>query len=288
MSLRGVLLAALAAIAAASAARAEPPVWTVRDKDSELVLFGSIHVLPRSLAWRPKALERALARADDVWFEIPVDPAATAESAALAARRSALPPGQSLTALLGARDAALLKQVASDYGAPMVQLDRLQPWMAEIVLAAAAFRRFDAGAEAGVERLLLAQVPTKAAVRAFETPAEQVALFADAPMAEQLASLRQTVDEMADGPDEYAALLRAWLAGDVATLEKEAVAPLREASPALYRRLVLTRNRRWTEVLDQRLKGSGRTVVIVGMGHLVGKDGLPAALRRLGYRVEGP
>jgi uncharacterized protein YbaP (TraB family) len=40
--------------------------------------------------------------------------------------------------------------------------------------------------------------------------------------------------------------------------------------------------------LDQRLKGKGRTVVVVGVGHLVGADGLPARLRALGYSVTGP
>ena len=45
------------------AALALPAVWTVRDADSELVLFGSIHALPTDLAWRPPALDAALARA---------------------------------------------------------------------------------------------------------------------------------------------------------------------------------------------------------------------------------
>jgi uncharacterized protein YbaP (TraB family) len=286
--MRGALLALAALVLSACQARAEPPIWIVRDHDSELLLFGSIHVLPRGMAWKPRRLDAAMARADDIWFEMPMDAAAQGQSAALAAQRSFLPAGQSLFALVGPTDAARLKTICADYGVPADYMDRLQPWMADIVLSAGAFRRFDASAAAGAERVLTAQAPATAALKAFETPTEQVALFADAPMAEQLASLRQTLDEMADGPDEYASLLKAWLAGDVRALEKQAVAPLRKASPALYRRLVVDRNRRWTTVIDQRLKGKGRTVVIVGMGHLVGKDGLPTALRALGYRVEGP
>ena len=69
---------------------------------------------------------------------------------------------------------------------------------------------------------------------------------------------------------------------------KEALQPLRKASPALFRRLVSDRNARWTTELDARLKGKGRTVVVVGVGHLVGDDGLPSRLRALGYSVTGP
>ena len=47
----------------------------MRDADSEMVIFGSVHVLPPGLDWRPKALDAALAKADDLWFELPIDPA---------------------------------------------------------------------------------------------------------------------------------------------------------------------------------------------------------------------
>jgi uncharacterized protein YbaP (TraB family) len=115
-----------------------------------------------------------------------------------------------------------------------------------------------------------------------------VQILAGAPVPDQIASLLQTLEEMEDEPDDYAQLVRAWMAGDLKTLDREALQPLRAASPALFRRLLTERNARWTLVLDARLKGRGRTVVVVGMGHLIGPDGLPARLRALGYRVQGP
>ena len=105
---------------------------------------------------------------------------------------------------------------------------------------------------------------------------------------EQIASLRQTMREMADEPDEFGVLLKAWMDGDVATLRHEALDPLRKASPVLFKRLVTDRNARWTQVLDARMKGHGRTVVVVGVGHLIGPDSVPARLRALGYSVTGP
>ena len=78
------------------------------------------------------------------------------------------------------------------------------------------------------------------------------------------------------------------MAGDLTALDRDALRPLRRASPGLFARLVTARNARWTAELDRRLKGRGRTVVVVGVGHLIGKDGLPARLRALGYSVEGP
>jgi uncharacterized protein len=286
--MRRLLATALAFALLGGAARAEPPVWVVTDKDSELVLFGSVHVLQPGLAWRPQALVRALARADDVWFELPVDPTTADASVKIAAKLGVLPEGQSLHALLPAADSERLARVAQAYRVSPQLLDRLRPWMAELALAGAAFRRAGAATDDGVERAIAAAAPKTARRRAFDTPAEQIAVLAETPLAEQIASLSQTLKDMEDRPDEYGRLLRAWMAGDLEALDREAIAPLKAAAPTLFKRLVTDRNAAWTEVLHRRLKGRGRTVVVVGVGHLIGPDGLPARLRALGYSVKGP
>lgn len=277
-----------AAFVLAAPARAEPPIWVVRDRDSEMVLFGSIHVLPPGLNWRPAALEAGLKRADDLWFELPPGPAAEAEIARLAATTGILPVGQSLFTLLTPGDAAQLIRAADSLGLDKTTLDRLQPWLAEVALAAAAYRAAGADSEHGVEKSVETTTPATAQRRALETPAEQLRLFDQSPRAEQIASLNQTVRELQEDPDAFNDLVRAWMAGDPQTLDREALDPLRKASPGVFRRLVTERNARWTVALDARLKGKGRTVVVVGVGHLVGADGLPARLRALGYSVTGP
>ena len=260
----------------------------VRDRDSELVLFGSVHVLPPGLAWEPAALKRAIASADDIWFELPVDPATEIDTAQLATQLGVLGPDQSLFRLLSPDDAARLARVAQAYDVSPMLLDRLKPWMAEIALAGAAYRKAGAETGLGVEKALSAEAPPRVTRRAFETPAEQLAMFAGSPSAEQIASLHETLKELEEKPGEYQALVRAWMAGDVAALDAEALQPLRQASPDLFRRIVSERNARWVKALRTRLKGHGRTVVVVGVGHLVGPGGVPARLRALGYSVQGP
>lgn len=283
--LLGVLAAAFLFTASAHAA---PPIWVVKDGDSEMLLFGSIHVLPPGLAWRPAALDAGLKRADDLWFELPAGPAAEQEIARLAATTGVLPPGQSLFTLLTPRDAELLIRAADSFGLDKTTLDRLEPWLAEVALAGAAYRAAGADTEHGVEKTVESTAPARIRRQALETPAEQLSLFDQTPQAEQIASLNQTVRELQDDPDGYNKLVRAWLAGDADALDREALEPLRKASPNVFRRLVTERNARWTVELDGRLKGKGRTVVVVGVGHLVGSDGLPSRLRALGYSVTGP
>ncbi len=265
-----------------------PPVWIVRDADSEIVIFGSMHILPPGVDWRPDALDAALAKADDLWFELPMDAASQAQVGQAAMARGYLPAGQTLTGLLGPADGARLRKTAEDLGLPMAVLQYLQPWLAEVSLANAMFMQSSASRAEGVETVIERTAPASAARRAFETPEQQIAILADTPQEAQVASLRQTLDELAEGPGAYDELVQAWAAGDIRTLETEALDPIREASPVLYRRLIVDRNTRWIETIKARMAGSGETVIVVGAGHLVGRDGLPARLRALGFKVEGP
>jgi uncharacterized protein YbaP (TraB family) len=287
MILRSLLLG-LAGALAAGAVHAQPPVWVVRDADSELVLFGSIHVLPPNLDWTPPALTRDLAKADDLWFELPIDPAAQSEVAALAVQRGLAPAGQPLSGLLSADGKARLARVCAKYGLSPAALEGFQPWYAEVAIAWVMFRQAGAEADEGVEKQVAARAPASAGRRAFETPAQQIALFADTPLPEQVASLEQSLEEIEETPDQMNQLVADWMAGDIEALDRDALDPLREASPAIFKRLITERNARWVQALDARLKGAGRTVVVVGMGHMIGPDGLPARLRALGYSVEGP
>jgi len=284
--LRPLLIAAFAALPIA--VQAHPPVWIVSDKDSTVVLFGSVHILPKVDDWRPKALTDALAKADDVWFEIPLDDAARLQASQLVAAKGLAPKGQSLAKLLPKRDQQRLQRVAKALNLPMAQLDLLQPWLAEVSITAAFMASRGATDEQGVESVLAAAAPATAKIRAFETPSEQISLLADLPRDVQLAALADTLEEIEERPDSFDKLIAYWISGDVERLRREVVDPLKKVSPTLYRAMIQRRNAAWTKVIAERMAGSGETVIIVGAGHLVGPEGVPALLRARGLKVEGP
>lgn len=278
------LAAALALATLPAPAAAEPTVWTIRDADSTIVLFGSVHLLPGGLDWRPATLDAALAEADDLWFETLTDDSASG----LAARRlGVLPAGESLMTRLTPQGRARLQRQGERLGLSPAAVDGLRPWLADLTLSVAALLQDGAFADAGVERTLETAAPA-ATRRYFESPAEQIDFLAGAPESDQLASLEETLRQLDEDPELFSRLVRAWLAGDQAAIEQLGVAPIRTLSPVLYERLLAGRNRRWAEIILARLAGSGTTVMVVGAGHLTGPDGVPALLRARGVAVEGP
>jgi uncharacterized protein YbaP (TraB family) len=283
-----ILFLAAAVTFVSDAAFAMPPTWVVHHGRATLTLFGSVHLLPTGLGWRPPALEAALAGADEMWFELPIDAATADEADALVDKLGGLPAGDTLSAHLGPGQNARLDRIAQDLGLPMAVLEQTRPWEAEVVVSLADDAKHGALADQGVEQQLAASTPPSVRRRAFETPRQQIEFLAGAPMAAQVASLDETLGEIDTQPHLYEDIVAAWMAGDTAALEKEALDPLRQDSPQMYQRLVAERNRRWAKVIVRLLGGDKRVVVVVGVDHMLGADGLPALLRAQGYAVEGP
>ena len=281
-------IVACLAVLAAPAAMAQPPLWTVCARHATLILFGSIHLLPPGLDWEPPALAAALARADEVWFELPINDVTSGEAQRLALAHGLLPKGDSLFKHLSAGEMTRLAEAGGKVGIPPRFLAPMRPWMAEVTLSLAQDAQAGAVAGQGVEQQLSLQAPATAHRRSFETAGQQISFLASAPMADQIASLDETLGEIADDPDIYQRVVRTWMAGDLAGLKKDALDSLAKVSPTLYRRLIVDRNRRWADTLTRRLAGEGVIVVVVGTGHLLGPQGVPALLRARGFTVDGP
>jgi uncharacterized protein YbaP (TraB family) len=283
-----VLALAMALGAAVASAGAKPPVWIVRSKHATLLLFGSIHLLPPGLDWRPPELDDALARASEVWFELPINADSDRRAAAATIAQGALPKGQSLLHMLSAEDAAQLQVAATTLHYPPEAIDRMQPWMAELTLSVAEDAQSGATSFNGVEVQAQAITPVATRRLAFETPEQQIGFLSGAPLPDQLASLEWTVREIEQDPAAYQRMVSEWMAGDVNGLQHDAMDPLAAVSPTLYDRLLGARNRVWARKLGERMRKSGLIVVIVGVGHMIGPGGLPALLRAQGLDVQGP
>lgn len=284
------LIVALAALIVAwgGAARADPPIWRIHGAHSEITLFGSVHLLSDQAQWRTPALSAALAQADEVWFEIPLDPESRAGGEAAIQAAGVLPQGKRLSDLLPRRARARLARTAKALNLPPQGLERLQPWLAETMLTLLDLQRHGAREGLGVEEQVSRDAPAGAERHAFETAEQQVHMLSSAPLREQVASLDETLRQIEQEPDSFERLQTAWGQGNVAWIRREALDPLRRTAPGLYRRMVADRNRRFAERIERLLQGSEKAFIVVGVGHLVGPDSVPALLRRKGVAVEGP
>lgn len=271
----------------AAPAMAAPALWHVTGPEGDVVLFGSIHILPPDIRWRTPAIERAMADADVFVFETPADGAAMTRMQQLVAAHGRLPQGASLRALLppAARtdyDAAL----EAAHLAPAA-IDREQPWLADLHLLLAQSEREHFSPDAGVDRQIMALAQARhREIRYFETIDQQFALLAPSDDDLQLEEFESDLKDYRKPDTDLDALVAAWARGDVAAIDRLMNGELADF-PAAKQALLTDRNRRWALQIETMLHEKRRFFVTVGAAHLAGADGVPALLRKAGYHVTG-
>ncbi len=277
--------AAAMAPAPAPAAATAPAAWVLRNATTEVTLFGTVHALPRGLAWLKPVVAARFDAADTLVLEtvIPADPGALAP---LVAELGMRPVPKPMVQRLPAAAAAKLPAAAADAGLPLAALDQMREWLAAIVFSQASLTKLGITAESGVEPALTerARAQTKPIV-GLETPEQQLRYLASLPDADQTALLAETIDNMATAKTDADKLVALWRSGDIDTIasefDKEA-----KASPNLMRVLLTERNRRWADWIAGIMRRPGKVFIAVGAGHYGGPDGLLALLAARGLVAE--
>ena len=280
--------AMLVALAAAGPVRAEPALWVVKDADSTVYLFGTVHVLKPGSSWRTPKVDAALNESGEVWFELAEtgDEEASAKVAAALLPQLGVDLARPLSSRLSAQDRVRLAQGSRALGILVAQLEPMRPWLAALTFALAPIVKAGYDPKLGVDSLLGAAARAQnKPIRAFETMEQQFRFFADLPPAIELQLLREALDELDRGPEVLDGLSRAWSEGDTKAFERLFVDELRD-SPELYKVLIDDRNEAWANAIAQRMKGAGVSFVAVGAGHLTGPDSVQAKLARRGLEAE--
>jgi hypothetical protein len=289
-----VLLAAAALAALTTAACAETPnaaidptLYVVRDADSTMYLYGTVHVRPNGADWGDEDVRQALAASEEIWTEIEMSPEADARVQALAQQAGAAPQGRPLSSWLSAEENARLNALTQSLGIPSGALENTQPWAAALALSLIPIMQAGYNPASGVDRSVDAYGDQNGKrMRALESAEDQIGFLSSLSPELQRAMLIEAIDETREGPALLNRMTRAWEQGDEAVLEELVIDDTRRDYPELYQTLFVRRNAEWMGPLVRELEGAGVDFIAVGAGHLIGEDGLVALLRARGYTVE--
>ncbi len=266
----GALLLTLAGCGKPSI-EAHPALWRISDGDTTIYLLGSIHLLPPDINWRTALIERAIATSDTLVLESSpdemVDFRTMAQGANLKPVNDRVSPGKR----------QLLDGMIARSGIARETLDGYKDWALATTFATGDAIAAGATTQNGVEAKLWSAFKSDKKTRlAFYTVKEQLDQLNALPEADQ----REMLENTLSGKENYGETLRAWIRGDVASIEKTA-----ECTP-LEGKLVGQPNNRWTQWITARMKQPGTVLVAVGLGHMAGPYALPKLLVARGLKVE--
>ena len=276
-----VTVSPTAAKPAPASVDADPALWVVKDDDTTIYLFGTVHVLKPGLSWFDEAVKAAFDKSDTLVLELVMPAADVAQASALRAGTAPVGTPPLSQRLPPAARARYLAQLTS-LGIPAAAFDRFTPWFAANNLAILPLLRLGYAPDSGAEQVL-----TRAAkdagkpVTGLETLDEQLGFFAMLSPKAQLGYLVNVVDEMPELAPTIDAMVADWSRGDPEALAKLLNEGLTE-TPELSKVLLSDRNARWADWIAKRLDTPGTVFVAVGAGHLAGREGVQAKLARRG------
>ena len=261
-------------------------LWKVTGpRGATVYLAGSLHLLTSEYYPLAPAFDEAFTQSDLLVEELDMAEMQASDAQLQMLTRGMMPAGQTLESVLSASTLAEVRAKVAELGLPLAPLQLFKPWSLAMTLQGLVWQKAGLDPELGLDKHFYDRAKqTGMAVQGLETLDFQLQQFDGMPMALQERLLASTLKEMATTKDSVGALARAWKEGDTATIEGLAVEDLK-TEPAMYQRLLVDRNRNWLPKIEALFSRPTPAFVIVGAAHLVGSDGLLAALRSRGYTV---
>lgn len=271
--------------AAAQTVDADPALWVVRDADTTIYLFGTVHVLRPGLSWFDEAVKEAFDASNELKIEV-VLPENTAELAPRFIAAGSYPAGTTLSSRMTPEQLASYQAGLQRFGIPAAALDPYEPWFVGLQLAQGLYAAMGMSPDSGAEKTLTtAAAAAGKPVSGFETVDDQLGFFDGTPESEQISGLIMFFDRAPEMRGMVDRLLTSWTEGkpeDTAAVMNEGM----ENSPETVRILLTDRNRRWADSIHARMEQPGTVFVAVGAGHLAGNNSVQTFLAERGLTAE--
>lgn len=265
---------------------AETSVWKVRKGESVFFLGGTCHLLHPSDFPLPPEFENAYRQSDVIVFETDIAKCVDSSVQQQLMVNAVYPDGSTVEQHLSTKTYGML----CDYcNANQISIDRLKQFKPSIiafaitVIALAKMGVTNKGVDFHFyEQAKKDQKP----IETLETISQQINFILEAGKGNEDAFMVHTIKEMENIQHQYKHLIMAWKKGDVKKINAMLIADLKSKTPGLYKDLLKDRNTQWLPTIESYLQPSRKAFILVGVGHLVGPDGLLEALKSKGCKIE--
>ena len=264
---------------------ADPALWVVKDADTTVYLFGTVHMLKPGLSWFDEAVKEAFDASDTLKIEV-VLPEDQAEMVSRTIPLAIDQSGTKMSSLLTDEQRTAYEAAMSKFGLPIAQFDMFEPWFSGLTLGAVALTAEGYNPEQGSEKILTAAAKASGKpVSGLETLEQQLGFFDTLPRDAQIKFLNDTVAQLPTAGGEFADILLAWKQGNPDELGIRMNRALSGAE-IIAETLLFKRNERWADWIKTRLDEPGTVFMAVGAGHLAGAKSVQDYLAVRGLTVQ--
>jgi uncharacterized protein YbaP (TraB family) len=277
----------LSAFSATIAAVSEPAFWVASKGVSKVYLFGSMHFGRQDFYPLPEVVEQAFTESSRLAVEVNLLHLG-ANAQQILFRHAALPKDTGLKDVISPETYAALTEQANRNQVPISAFHRFQPWYITLTLVEAEIRKTDLQQQLGLDLYFLRRAAaSNKSVAELETFESQLGLFSSISFEDQEKFLSQTLADLQHSRNYLKAAADAWVLGDIEVLDKTLIEPFRDQKDArfLFDKMFTQRNVKMSKAVTHYLEEGEKTFMVVGVGHMLGENGIIRQLRSQGFSI---
>jgi uncharacterized protein YbaP (TraB family) len=295
---RALAIAALTLCCFASAGAAPPAgdgapkhfLWKVTGPKGVVYLLGTIHAGKADFYPLPPIIEDSFKEADTLIEEIDIsEPAEAARVQQGLIENGRYSNGDTITNHLSEVTRSHLAAYLRKGGLSEPAIAHMRPWLVSMLIDLYEMKQMGFDPSYGLDRHFLEEAQqSHKPIGALEDAGSQLKLLSSLSEEFQDRLLLSSLVDMEKSHDVVDLLTRAWQSGDAAAIQELVTSSVREYPQLkpLMTKLFDDRNTAMTAKIEHFLQTPKNYFIAVGVGHLVGDQGILSQLRRENFSVE--
>ena len=284
--MKRVILSGMLALFICTWASAESSVWKAQKNNSIIYLGGTFHMLRETDYPLPPEFDKAYKASEIVVFETDICKFEDPSTQQKLLTKAMYDDGSTFDKHLSAKSYGELSTYCESNGIPLNAYNQLKPSMLIVTLTVMEFMKLGV-TQQGVDMFFYGLAnKDKKVVEGLETVDEQINSIVSMADGNEDEFVTYSIRDMKTVKQEFKNLANAWRNGDAKQLDALMVTELKTQQPKLYKKLITDRNKNWLTLIEADQKTHQTKFVLVGVGHLVGPDGIIEALKEKGYKVD--
>jgi len=260
-------------------------LWRVQSENNTVYLLGSVHFLTKEAYPLPAAYSQAFNESPIVVFETDINRLNTPEIQNRIVSLSFLPEGDHMQNHLSPDTYRLLTDRLLQEGIEPSRFEQLKPWMAALTLASIQLIKLGFHPQYGVDHYYFQKAGEEGKqIQTLESVDFQIDLISSLEGYDPNIVIEKTIQEMDILENFMEDMYLAWQSGDCLKLGRLNNQSF-EGFPDLYENFISSRNKQWLPRILALTEQNQDVLVVVGAGHLCGKDSLIGLLAQTGIHV---
>jgi len=270
----------------ASPVVAQSSVWKIQSGDNIVYLGGTCHLLRADNFPLPTEFDAAFAAAETIFLETDLARMQTVEAQQLLLARGRYGDNASLKSAVNDEAWLAVEQYCERTDISLTQLNQFRPWLVAVTVTVIELQKLgfvQEGVDFHYHQRATEAGKTLEGLEPFE---EHIGFITNMGAGHESEMLISTLNDLDQIPQMFDGVITAWKSGDLKTLDSLILRDMKTEFPSVYQELIVKRNLAWLPRIEEMLQSTPTELVLVGVGHLAGSEGLIAQLERRGFLLE--